>query len=116
MIGINGLIYIGQRLRLNPLGAVHHQKRSFDRTHGPADFICKIHMTRRVNQIEDVTFAILCIIFNAHRIGFDGDAPLTFDIHRVEKLLFHIAILNGPRRLDQTIGQGRFPMINMGND
>ena len=73
-------------------------------------------MTGGVDQVQNIHLTVLRLVFNAHGIGLDRDAPLPLDIHRVEHLLFHFARRNGVRRLDQTVGQGRFPVVDMGND
>jgi hypothetical protein len=49
-------------------------------------------------------------------LGFDGDAPFPFDVHRVQDLVSKIPVLYKTRILDQTVGQGGFPMVNMGYD
>ncbi len=55
----------------------------------------------------------LCAIVEPHRVGLDGDASLPFDIHGVEQLLSHVTLLNGPGRFEETIGQGRLPMVDV---
>ena len=70
-------------------------------------------MAGGINQIEHVSFAIICLIINTHRIGFDCDAALAFDIHRVKQLLFHIAVFDGSGFLNQTVCQSGFSMVDM---
>src|SRR5205823_10758031 len=52
----------------------------------------------------------------AHGLRLDGDAALALDLHGVEHLLLHLARAQAPGELDQPVGQGRFPMIDMGDD
>ena len=51
-----------------------------------------------------------------HRREFYGDAALSFQVHGVQELFFHIAVRHGAGKFQKTIGQGTFSMINMGDD
>ena len=42
---------IGNGLRLDPLGSVNDQQRAFTRAEAARDFIRKVHVTRRVDEI-----------------------------------------------------------------
>src|SRR5438105_14709768 len=46
----------------------------------------------------------------------DGNAALTFEVHRIEKLVLFIALVNRARCLEQSIGERRLPMIDMRDD
>src|SRR5438105_9161812 len=46
----------------------------------------------------------------------DGNAALAFEVHRIEKLVLFIALVNGARCLEQSIGERRLPMIDMRDD
>src|SRR5437868_10373991 len=46
----------------------------------------------------------------------DGDAALAFEVHRIEKLVLFITLVDGARCLEQSIGERRLPMIDMGDD
>ena len=73
-------------------------------------------MTGRVHQVEDVVLAILGPIIEPDGLGLDGDAALALDIHRIEHLLAHVAQGHGAGGLDQPVGEGRFAMVDMGDD
>jgi hypothetical protein len=49
-------------------------------------------------------------------VRLDRDAPLALQIHRVEHLRFHFAGLQGARLFEQTVGQRRLAVIDMGDD
>ena len=68
-------------------------------------------MTGGVDEMEDVTVPL-----DTNILGLDGDAPLTLKIHRIEILGFHISCLHRTRDLKNSIGQRRFPMINVGDN
>ena len=73
-------------------------------------------MAGRVDQVEDIVLAVVRLVVQAHGLGLDGDAALALDIHIVEHLLGHLALGKAARRLDQTIGQRRFAVVDMGHD
>ena len=116
MIRVQRVIDIGQRLRLDPLGTVHHQKRTFHGAHRPAHLIGKVDVTGRVDQVQHIGLPVIGLIVDAHGVGLDRDPALTFDIHAVEQLFLHVPVLHGAGGLDQPVGQGGFPVVDMGND
>ena len=63
-------------------------------------------MSRRVNQIEFVCFAVVGVIAHADWMRFDGDAALLFKIHGIKNLVMESAFLNGFRMKQETVGQG----------
>ncbi len=114
--GIQRLIDVGQGLRLDALAGVDDQQRAFNRAHRAGDFVGKVDVAGGVDQVQDVGFAILRRIFDADRVGLDGDATFAFDIHAVQQLRLHIARGDGAGHLDQTVGQGGFTVVNVGHD
>ncbi len=115
-IGVDRLIDVGERLRLHALARVHDEERAFAGGKASRHFIGEVHMPRRVHQIEGVGVAVLGLVFQAHGLRLDGDAPLALDIHRIEHLVLHLARREPAAELDQPVGQGRFPMVDMGDD
>ena len=113
---VDRLIDVGQRLRLDALAGVDDQQRSLDRAHRPADLIGKVHVARRVDQVQDIGPAVLGRIADPHRVGLDGDPALALDIHAVQHLGLHVAIRDSARGLDQPVGQGGFPVVDMRHD
>ena len=73
-------------------------------------------MTRRIHQVQGIFLPILGGVFQPNSLGFNGNTAFTFDIHRVENLFGHFTLGQATGQLDQTIGQGRFTMVDMGND
>jgi hypothetical protein len=45
-----------------------------------------------------------------------GDSFLAFQVHIIQHLGLHIAGRDGFRELKETVGQGTFPMVDMGYD
>ena len=116
MVRRDCLIRVGKRLRFDALRCVDDEQRSFDRPHGSRDLVCEIHVSRRVDQIEHVRIAVVRLVFDANRIGLDGDAPLPLDIHGIEELSLHIPCADGSGGLHQAVGQRAFSMVDMGDD
>lgn len=49
-------------------------------------------------------------------MGFDGDPALALEVHGVKYLRFHLARGEATAHLDETVGQGRLAMVNVGDD
>ena len=49
-------------------------------------------------------------------MGFDRDAALALQVHRVENLVHHLALGQRPGVLEQAIGQRRFAVVDVRND
>ena len=116
MIGVYGLIGIGQRLRLDPLRGVDDKKRPLDRLHGAADLIPEIHVPRSVYQVQDVCLTVRCRILDANRVGLDRDAAFALNVHGVEDLLLHVPLRHRARHLNEPVGKRRLPVVDMGDD
>lgn len=75
----------------------------------------KINMARRIDEVE-VVFVPLVGVLHLDRLQFDGDATLALQIHLIEELFLHLALLDRLGQLQQAISQGRLAMVNMGDD
>ena len=88
-------------MRLNALCSVDHQQGTFASGNASRNLIREIHMSRSVNQVQDILLAIKRIL-HLNGVTLDGDAALLFQIHIVEHLAF--GYLNGIRALQQSVG------------
>ena len=113
MIGLDRLIDIGQRLRLDALAGIDHQKRSLTGRQRARHLIAEIDMARRVHQVQDVILAVIGGVVQPHRLCLDGDPALALDIHIVEDLLGHLALGQPSAHLNQAVGDGRLAMVDM---
>jgi small subunit ribosomal protein S20 len=68
-------------------------------------------VTRGVNEVQRVSLPV-----NTHVLSLNRDATLTLKIHRIKVLSPHITHFNGVSHLQNAVRQGRFAVINMGND
>jgi hypothetical protein len=55
-------------------------------------------------------------VVHAHGVELDGDAALTLEVECVQHLRLHFPLLQRTRLLDQSVGERRLPMIDMGDD
>ena len=73
-------------------------------------------MSRSVDKVQSVLLSVLSRVVQSHRVGFDGDAPLPLEVHRVQQLRLHFPVGDRPRCLQQPVGECCLPMVDMGND
>jgi hypothetical protein len=71
-------------------------------------------VARCVNQIQGIGVAVACRIRQADRLAFYRNASFSFDIHRIEQLVFEFAGSHQVAELDHPVGKGRFAVIDMG--
>jgi len=73
-------------------------------------------MARGVNEIERIIVSVLGPVREGDRLAFDRDPPFPLNIHVIQDLILKIPFLHHARILDQTVRQGRFSVVNMGNN
>ena len=115
MVVLDGLVDIGERLRLYALGCVHHEQCAFARGEAARDFIGEVDMAGGVHQVELVKEPVLRGVIEPHGLRLDGDAAFFLDLHIVEHLPLprHLAVGEPACLLDQPVGQRRFAMVDM---
>ena len=109
-------ISIGERLRFHALRCVHHQQRAFARLQAARNFVGKIHVAGRIDQIELIPVAVVGLVIEPDGMRFDGDAALALEIHRIEHLRHHFALRKRARGFQKPVGQGAFAVVDMRND
>ena len=102
---------VRERLRLDPLRRVDDEHRSLARLQRARDLVGEVDMSGRIDQVQ-----LVALPGDAHRLGLDRDPPLALEIHRIEQLGAHVAVGDGVRELENPVGQGRLPMVDMGDD
>jgi len=73
-------------------------------------------MARRVHQVKHIGLAVLGGVIEAHRLGFNCDTALFFDIHIIQNLFGHFPVGQPAGKMDQTVRQSGLAMINMGDN
>ena len=115
-IGVHGERRVGDGLRLDTLGGVDDEHRAFAGGQRARYLIGKVHVARRIDQIELIRLTIVGVIGNADGIGLDRNAALALDIHGVEQLRLHVAFVNGMGELEDAVADRGLAMINVRND
>jgi hypothetical protein len=109
-------VAVGHGLRLHTLAGVHHQQGAFASRQRTRDFIRKVHMAGRVDQVQVVDLTVFGFVVQRSGLCLDGDAALFLDVHRVQHLGFHVSGFQTSTTLNQAIGQRGFAMVNVRND
>ena len=109
-------IGVRQRLGLHALRRVHDQHRALAGGQRAADLIVEVHMARRVDQVQRVGLAVVRRVVQPDGAGLDGDAALALQIHVVKDLILHLPRGDRLAQLDQTVGERRFAVVDVGDD
>ena len=116
MAGVDGVVDVGQRLRLDALAGVDHQQRALAGGERAVDLVGEVDVAGGVDQIEDVVLAVARPVIEPHGLRLDGDAALALDIHGIEHLLLHLARLEPAGELDQPVGKRGLAVVDMRDD
>ena len=73
-------------------------------------------MTWRIEQVQPISFTRLTRVTHRDRVCFDCDPSLAFQVHRVEKLVLLVPLVNGSGAFEQPIRQCCFAVIDMRDD
>ena len=106
---LDGHVEVRDGLRLHALRSVHHEQRTLAGGNRTAHLVREIDVSRRVNQVQDIVAPL-----HLDCVALDGDAALLLQIHVVEHL--PLGDLDGFRVLQQSVGQGRFAVVDMRYD
>ena len=98
------------------LTCIDQQQRTLAGRQRPGDFICEIYVTGCVDQIEMIGHAIPGGVRQTYCLAFDGNSPLSFDIHGIQDLILEVTVRNHIRKLNKSVGQRGFSMVDMGNN
>ena len=115
-IGVHGERRVRDGLRLNALRGVDNEHRALTGCQRARDLIGKVHVARRIDQIELIRLAIVGVIGHANGIGLDRDAALALDIHGVEQLRLHVALVDGMGELEDTVTDRGLAMVDVRNN
>ena len=107
---------MGHRLGLDPLRGIHHQQRALARRQTAANFVGKVHVPWRIDEIEFVGLAVPSVVLHGHRMCFDRDAAFALQVHVVQHLVAPIPQGHRFRQLQQPVGERCLAVVNVGND
>ena len=115
-IGVHREARVGNRLRLDALRGVDHEDRALARGERAGDLVGEVDVARRVDEVELVGLTVVGVVHDADGVGLDGDAALALDIHGVEQLRLHVALLDGAGELEDAVGNRRLAVVDVRND
>ena len=107
---------VGDGLRLHALARVHHEQRALAGGKRARNFVGKIHVPGRINQIQAIFVAIARGVMQANAFRLDRDATLALQVHRIEHLRAHLALRQRPGQLQQAVRQRGFAVVNVRYD
>ena len=73
-------------------------------------------MAGRVNQVEAIFLAVVRSVMQANAFGFDGDAALALEVHRIEHLLVHLALAERAGEFEKAVGKRGFAVVDVRDD
>ncbi len=103
-------------LRFHSLARVDHQQRAFARGKRARNFVGKIDVSGRIDQIQAVLVAIRRTVMQTDAFGLDGDAALAFEVHRIEQLGGHFALADGASEFEEAVGQRGLTVVDVRDD
>ena len=69
-----------------------------------------------VDEVEHILLTIRRFVIHAGGLELDRDPPFPLQLHVVEELLLHIPIGHRAGVLQQTVGQRRLAMVDVGDN
>ena len=115
-IGVHGERRVGDGLCLDTLSGVDDEHRALTSGQRTRDLVGKVYMARRIDEVELIRLAVVGVIGHADGVGLDRDAALALDIHGVEQLRLHVALVDGMGELEDAVADRRLAMVNVRND
>ena len=85
-IMIQSQVHVSQCLGLNSLCCVHHQDRAVAGCQASGYLIVEIDVSRCIDQVENILFSVICLIYSTDCLCFDRDSTLSLQIHVIENL------------------------------
>ena len=73
-------------------------------------------MSWGIDEVELIALAVRRFVIQRHRLRFDSDPALSFDVHGIEHLRSHLALAQAAAELDQAIRERRLTMVDVRND
>ncbi len=104
-------IRVRERLRLDPLRGVDDQHGPLARLERPGDLVGEVHVPGGVDQVE-----LMSLPGDTYGLRLDRDPALALEIHGIEQLLAHVPVGNRVRELENTVGESRLPVVDVGDD
>ena len=101
-------IEVGDSLGLHTLGCIYNQECTLASCNRTAYLIGEVHVSRSVNKIEGIS-----LILHLNGVGFDSNTTFFLQIHVIQHLILHQALVHSSSIFNQAIRQSGLTMINM---
>ena len=108
-------VEVRQRLRLDALRGVDEQDRALARLQRPAHLVGEVDVAGGVDQVQHVV-GVTHPPRQPHVLRLDGDAALALDVHAVEVLGAHQALVDDAGELQHPVGQRGLAVVDVGDD
>jgi len=115
-VRVEGQIEVGQRLRLDALRGVDQQDGPLAGGQRARDLVGEIDVAGRVDEVQHVPAAVWAGPRQPDRLALDGDAALALDVHPVEVLGAHLAVLDHPGELQHPVRERGLSVIDVRDD
>ncbi len=109
-------VEVGQRLGLDPLRGVDQQHAALARGQRPRHLVGEVDVPRCVDHVQRVGAAVVRREGQPDRLALDGDTALALDVHPVEVLSPHRAVVDDPGGLQHPVGQRRLAVVDVSDD
>ena len=109
-------IDICQCLSFNSLSSIYHKDGSVTGRKASGNLIVKIHMSRRIDQVKNIFFSVLCFINNPDCLRLNSNPSFSFQIHIVQDLRLHFSLCQKSGLLNNTVGKCGLAMVYMCNN
>lgn len=73
-------------------------------------------MAWRVNEVELIDLAVTRLVMQGNGLRLNGDAALSFEIHRIEHLVLHLAVRQASAELNHSVCKRALSVIDVGNN
>ena len=113
---LGGGVAVRDRLRLDALRRVDDEQRALAGRERARHLVGEVDVARRVDQVQPVGDAVARLVGQRRGLRLDRDAALALEVHRVEHLRLHLAILQATADLDETVGERRLAVVDVRND
>ena len=114
--GLHRGVGVGDGLCLDALSRVDDQQRALAGGEATRDLVGEVDVARCVDQMQVVGLAIVGGVGDPHGLCLDRDPALALEVHRVEHLRHVIAWRDGPRQLEDAVGESRLAVVDVGDD
>ncbi len=109
-------VRVGQRLRLHTLAGVYHQHRALAGGQAAAHLVIKIHVPRRIDEVERIFLPVFCGILQRNGARLDRDAALALQFHIIQQLRLHFTLVHSLRAFQNAVCQSGFAVVDMRDD